>query len=77
LFLEADVVQMLALLGQSMVSWPDLHWIREAWGGPIVVKGVHTGDDARRAVDAGANALLCLITAAGNLTASADATRPA
>ena len=45
-------------LEQSMVSWPDLHWIREAWRGPIVVKGVHTGDDARRAVDVGANALV-------------------
>src|SRR5207247_7297397 len=43
---------------QSMVTWHDLHWIREAWRGPIVIKGVHTGDDARRAVDAGANALV-------------------
>src|SRR5207247_2792866 len=45
-------------LEQSMVSWPDLRWIREAWRGPIVIKGVHTGDDPRRAVDAGANALV-------------------
>ena len=45
-------------LEQSVVSWPDLYWIREAWRGPIVVKGVHTGDDGRRAVDAGANAVV-------------------
>jgi L-lactate dehydrogenase (cytochrome) len=45
-------------LEQSMVSWDDLRWIRDAWNFPIVVKGVHTGDDARRAVDAGANALV-------------------
>jgi isopentenyl diphosphate isomerase/L-lactate dehydrogenase-like FMN-dependent dehydrogenase len=45
-------------LGQSMVSWQDLGWIREAWSGPIVIKGVHTGDDARHAVDAGADALV-------------------
>jgi isopentenyl diphosphate isomerase/L-lactate dehydrogenase-like FMN-dependent dehydrogenase len=45
-------------LEQSMVSWQDLRWIREAWKGPIVVKGVHTGEDARRAVDEGANALV-------------------
>jgi L-lactate dehydrogenase (cytochrome) len=45
-------------LGQSMVSWQDLGWIREAWSGPIVIKGVHTGDDARRAIDAGADALV-------------------
>src|SRR5438046_6882201 len=45
-------------LEQSMVSWDDLRWIRDAWNLPIVVKGVHTGGDARRAVDAGADALV-------------------
>src|SRR5207245_737938 len=47
-----------AALEQSMVSWQDLRWIRDAWNLPIVVKGVHIGDDARRAVDVGANALV-------------------
>ena len=47
-----------AALEQSMVSWADLKWIREAWQGPIVVKGVHIGDDARRAVDEGAHAIV-------------------
>jgi len=45
-------------LEQSMVSWQDLRWIREEWNGPIVVKGVHTGDDARRAIDEGATAIV-------------------
>ena len=47
-----------AALEQSTVCWQDLAWIRDAWKGPIVVKGVHTGDDARRAVDEGAAALV-------------------
>ena len=47
-----------AALEQSMVSWEDFRWIREAWSGPIVVKGVHTGDDARRAADMGAAAVV-------------------
>src|SRR5262249_7756893 len=47
-----------AALEQSMVAWSDLRWIREAWQGPIVVKGVHIGDDARRAVDEGASAVV-------------------
>ena len=51
----ADVTTALE---QSMVSWQDLRWIRDAWNGRIVIKGVHTGDDARRAVDAGADALV-------------------
>jgi isopentenyl diphosphate isomerase/L-lactate dehydrogenase-like FMN-dependent dehydrogenase len=40
-----------AALEEAVVSWPDLRWIREAWNGPIVVKGLLTTDDARRAVD--------------------------
>ena len=47
-----------AALEQSTVSWPDLRWIREVWRGPIVIKGVLTGEDARRAVDEGAEALV-------------------
>ena len=46
------------LLERTLVSWEDLRWMRDAWRGPLVVKGVHTGDDARRAIDAGANAVV-------------------
>jgi isopentenyl diphosphate isomerase/L-lactate dehydrogenase-like FMN-dependent dehydrogenase len=53
--LYADVT---AALEHSVVTWEDLNWIRQAWNGLIVIKGIHTGDDARRAVDAGANALV-------------------
>jgi L-lactate dehydrogenase (cytochrome) len=47
-----------AALEASMTSWQDFKWIRDAWGGPIVAKGVHTADDARRAVDEGAAAIV-------------------
>jgi isopentenyl diphosphate isomerase/L-lactate dehydrogenase-like FMN-dependent dehydrogenase len=39
-------------------TWEDLPWIREIWPGPIVFKGVLTGDDARRCVDHGAAAVV-------------------
>jgi len=45
-------------LEQSVVSWSDMPWIHDTWKGPIVVKGVHTGDDARRAIDEGASAVV-------------------
>jgi L-lactate dehydrogenase (cytochrome) len=45
-------------LEQSVVTWGDLDWVRSVWPGPIVVKGVLTGDDGRRAVDAGADAVI-------------------
>src|SRR5438105_8542947 len=53
--LYADVT---AALEQSVVTWEDLKWIRQAWNGPVVIKGVHTREDARRAVDEGADALV-------------------
>jgi L-lactate dehydrogenase (cytochrome) len=46
------------ILEQTIVTWHDLRWMRDAWQGPIVVKGVHTADDARCAMDAGADALV-------------------
>jgi len=45
-------------LERAMVCWDDLKWIRQVWNGPIVIKGIHTAEDARRAVDAGASAVI-------------------
>ena len=45
-------------LAQSTITWEDLRWIREIWQGPVIVKGILTGDDARRAVDTGATAVV-------------------
>ena len=53
--LYADVT---AALEQSVVTWDDLKWIRQAWNAPIIIKGIHTAEDARRAVDMGADALV-------------------
>jgi len=53
--LYADVT---AALEQSVVTWDDLKWIRQAWNGPVVIKGIHTAEDARRAVEMGADALV-------------------
>jgi L-lactate dehydrogenase (cytochrome) len=51
------LVDVAAALAESAVTWSDLKWIRELWRGPIVIKGVLTGDDARRSVDHGAAAI--------------------
>jgi isopentenyl diphosphate isomerase/L-lactate dehydrogenase-like FMN-dependent dehydrogenase len=39
-------------------TWDDMGWIRERFGGPVIVKGILRADDARRAVDAGAAAVV-------------------
>jgi len=51
------LLDVAAALAESTVTWDDLGWIRDLWRGPIVVKGILTGDDARRAVDEGAAAI--------------------
>ncbi len=51
------LVDINAALAASATTWTDLSWIREHWRGPIMVKGILTGDDARRAIDAGAAAI--------------------
>ncbi len=40
------------------LSWDDVAWIKEQWGGKIILKGIQEVDDARRAVDSGADALI-------------------
>src|ERR1700691_1922146 len=51
------LVDITAALAESTPTWADLRWIREIWKGPIVIKGVLTADDARRAVDEGVAAI--------------------
>ncbi|BDI22530.1 pre-mycofactocin synthase MftD [Herbiconiux sp. L3-i23] len=38
-------------------TWEDLEWLREQWGGPFMVKGISRIDDAKHAVDIGADAI--------------------
>jgi L-lactate dehydrogenase (cytochrome) len=51
------LVDITKALAESTPTWSDLTWIRKLWPGPIVIKGVLTGDDARRAIDHGAAAI--------------------
>jgi isopentenyl diphosphate isomerase/L-lactate dehydrogenase-like FMN-dependent dehydrogenase len=53
-----ELVDVAAALARATVTWEDLRWIRDLWSGPIVVKGLLTGDDGRRAVDEGASAVV-------------------
>jgi isopentenyl diphosphate isomerase/L-lactate dehydrogenase-like FMN-dependent dehydrogenase len=52
------LTDVASALSQAVVTWNDLTWIRKTWDGPIVVKGVLTADDALRAIDHGAAAIV-------------------
>lgn len=40
------------------VTWDDLAWMIEQWGGPFLVKGIVRADDAQRAVSTGATGII-------------------
>ncbi len=40
------------------VTWDDAAWLAAEWGGPFVIKGLQTPDDARRATSIGASAIM-------------------
>jgi isopentenyl diphosphate isomerase/L-lactate dehydrogenase-like FMN-dependent dehydrogenase len=38
-------------------SWDDIAWLRDAWDGPLMIKGITRVDDARRAAEIGVTAI--------------------
>ena len=40
------------------IAWADLDWIRSAWDGPLIIKGILDADDAREAVAIGADGIV-------------------
>jgi L-lactate dehydrogenase (cytochrome) len=40
------------------LSWNDVEWIKQRWGGKLILKGIQDVEDARIAVDSGADALI-------------------
>lgn len=39
------------------ITWEDIAWAKEVWGGPLVIKGILRADDARKALDHGADGI--------------------
>jgi len=40
------------------LNWGDVEWIKKRWGGKLVIKGILDVDDAKRARDSGADAII-------------------
>jgi L-lactate dehydrogenase (cytochrome) len=56
-----DVTSLLAWIKQQFdptITWDDIAWIRRLWRGKLVLKGIMDPEDARRAIDAGADAIV-------------------
>ena len=55
---EGTVAELIDSMFDPALTLDDLTWLRSTWNGPLVVKGVQTAEDARRVVDAGADAVI-------------------
>ncbi|MGC4938387.1 alpha-hydroxy acid oxidase [Kribbella sp. DT2] len=55
---DGTVAELLDQLFDPTMTLDDLAWIRSIWDGPLIIKGIQTVDDARRVVDAGADAVV-------------------
>jgi lactate 2-monooxygenase len=54
----AAVMQWAAIFGKPL-AWSDLPWLRSLTKLPLILKGICHPDDARRAIDGGADAIYC------------------
>ena len=54
----ATLSQWIASQFDPTLSWRDVEWVRSLWPGRLIVKGILDPDDARCAVDAGADAVV-------------------
>jgi 4-hydroxymandelate oxidase len=55
---DSSLAQHLARTHDSALTAKDITWIKDITGLPVVVKGVVRADDARRAIDHGASAIV-------------------
>jgi lactate 2-monooxygenase len=56
--LEAAVTHWAAMFGK-VLTWADLPWLRSLTKLPLILKGICHPDDARRAIDGGADGIYC------------------
>ena len=57
----SDMTSLSAWTAQQFdpaLSWDDVAWIKDRWGGKLIIKGIMDPDDARLAVRSGADALI-------------------
>lgn len=53
----AHLFRATEILTKETPVWEDIPWVRQHWRGPLIIKGILTAEDARRAVDLGVDAI--------------------
>jgi len=59
--IKGDVTTLVSFFNDELdrtVSWDDAEWMIKEWDGPFAIKGILSAEDARRAADVGATAVM-------------------
>ncbi len=57
-FTDMSVMEFIDKQFDRSLTWKDVEWLAAEWGGPLIIKGVQTVADCRKAADAGATAVM-------------------
>jgi L-lactate dehydrogenase (cytochrome) len=55
---DGTVAELINRVFDPALTMADVEWLRETWPGKLMIKGIQSVEDARRVVDAGADAVL-------------------
>jgi L-lactate dehydrogenase (cytochrome) len=55
---DAAILHWAQTFGDPSLTWADLPFLRDNWSGPIVLKGIQSVQDAKRAADAGMDGIV-------------------
>lgn len=56
--IDSGVVEYVNEQFDRSLTWKDVEWLASQWDGPLVIKGVQTVDDCRKAANSGATAVM-------------------
>lgn len=56
--IDSGVVEYINSQFDRSLTWKDVEWLAGKWNGPLVIKGVQTVDDCRKAANSGATAVM-------------------
>ena len=57
-FTDSNVMDFIDKQFDRSLTWKDVEWLAAEWGGPLIIKGVQTVEDCRKAADSGATAVM-------------------
>ena len=56
--IDEGIIEYINSQFDRTLNWADVEWLASQWDGPLVIKGILTVGDARKAVDSGATAVM-------------------